>query len=145
MIDEKNTDIINTVLGKVSAAMDKYSMLPRGAEVAAALSGGADSVCLLDVLLRLSKTKKFTVCAAHLNHMIRGEEAERDMKFCEELCEKLGVALYAEKRDVPELARENGLTEEEAGRRARYDFFARLMSEHNINAAATAHNKNDRA
>lgn len=145
MIDEKNTDIINTVLDKVSAAMDEYSMLPRGAEVAVALSGGADSVCLLDALLRLSKTKKFTVCAAHLNHMIRGEEAERDMKFCGDLCEKLGVALYTEKRDVPKLAEENGLTDEEAGRRARYDFFARLMSERDIKAAATAHNKNDRA
>ncbi len=143
--NDKMPDIINSLLDKVSAVIDKYSMIPSGGLVMVALSGGADSVCLLDILIKLGKTKKFSVCAAHLNHMIRGDEAQRDQKFCEELCNTYDVMLYIGKVDVPALARKECLSEEEAGRRARYDFFAKTAKEHDINVIATAHNRNDRA
>ena len=83
---------------------EKY--LKRGARVAVALSGGADSVCLLSLMKELSKKKGFELFALHLNHCIRGDEADRDERFCRELCERLCVPITVERADVPALAKE---------------------------------------
>lgn len=135
----------NKVLLDVKAAIIQKNLIAPGDKVLVALSGGADSVCLLDVLCRLKNELSIEVAAAHLNHMIRGAEADSDEAYAAELCTKLDITFYAERVDVPLSAKEKGISEELAGREARYGFFNRICAKYGYNKIATAHNKNDRA
>lgn len=121
----------------------KHNMLEKGDTVVVGLSGGADSVCLLNVLCELREELSLKLRAAHINHKIRGEEADRDESFCVKLCEELGVELSVKHADIPKLSRELHLSEEECGRRVRYEFFELLAGENG--KIATAHNLNDNA
>ncbi len=114
--------------------------------VLVALSGGADSVCLLDLFLAAKESGDFpfSITAAHLNHALRGEESDRDEAFCRALCESRGVPLFCEKIDVGALAKEETLGIEEAARKVRYAFLSRTAkSLQGIFYIATAHNKDD--
>ena len=93
---------------KVKNAIDKYSLINKNERVLVGLSGGADSVALLHVLLKIAPEMGFELCAAHLNHGIRGAEAYHDQHFVEELCEGLGVPLVCEELDIPGIARARG-------------------------------------
>ena len=106
-------------------------------------SGGADSGALLHLLCRYSKLSGAKIYAAHVNHGIRGEEADRDEEFCRRSAEALGVDLFVLRADVPTLARESGESIELSARRVRYEFFSELMKKHGIPLLATAHNAND--
>lgn len=108
--------------------------------VTVALSGGADSVCLLYLINEVKDKFNINLKAAHLNHLIRDEEAFRDQHFCEELCKKMGVELTVKKADVPKL-KQKGESLELAARRIRYEFFKALKTDY----IATAHNKDDNA
>lgn len=127
---------------KVTAAIEKYNMLHEGDTVLAALSGGADSVCLLHFLLSVKEKYNLRLLAAHVNHMLRGEEAQRDEDFCRELCEKYRVPLYVKKADIRRIARENRQSEELCGRTVRYRFFEETAKEKNAKIA-TAHTASD--
>ena len=94
-------------------------MIPQGSAVIAALSGGSDSVCMLDLLNRLRAEYPFRLFAVHVDHRIRGDEALRDRSFAEELCEKMDIPCRVIIRDVPRLAKELKTGLEEAGSRAR--------------------------
>lgn len=118
-------------------------MLEDGDTVIVGLSGGADSTALLRVLCELKTEYNLNLIAAHVNHGIRGAEADRDEAFCKELCKKLGVQIYAFHIDIPELAKERGVSLEVAGRDARYEFFTGLAGEKG--KIATAHNAQDTA
>ncbi|MBE7028384.1 MAG: tRNA lysidine(34) synthetase TilS [Ruminococcaceae bacterium] len=133
------------MLNKICKTIEKHSMLLSGDSVLVALSGGADSVCLLKLLCEIRQKYNLSLYAAHLNHMIRGADADRDEQFAKELCRKLGVPFYAEKADAIKYAEENFLSTEEAGRILRYDFFGRICRENSILKIATAHNLNDNA
>ena len=122
--------------------MKEFSLsLDRGKKYLLGLSGGADSVCLFH-LLRLNG---YDFSAAHINHNIRGEEAERDEDFCRELCAEYGIEFYSASLDVPSLARERGESLEEAARNVRYDFFDQVMRAEDIPVLLTAHNADDNA
>ncbi|MBQ9858216.1 MAG: tRNA lysidine(34) synthetase TilS, partial [Oscillospiraceae bacterium] len=109
------------------------------------VSGGADSVCMLHILLELSKEHNFTVCAAHFNHMLRGEEADRDEAFVKELCTSLGVPFYAGRGNVAAFAKEHGKSTEESARIMRYNFLHKTAAETGAAKIATAHNTDDNA
>ncbi len=128
---------------RVGATVDRFSMLSPGC-VTVCLSGGADSVALLRVLLELRERYSLTVAAVHVHHGIRGEEAERDEAFCEALCAGLNVPLSVRRVDVPALARESGDSLELAARKARYAVFEALHAEYG-GVFATAHTLNDNA
>ena len=128
-------------LEKATASVERYHMLNRGDTVVVGLSGGADSTALLYLLNDLKIEYDLTLIAAHVNHGIRGAEADRDERFCKELCRKLGIQIYAFHVDIPSLAKERGVSEEVAGRDARYEFFTGLVGEHG--KIATAHNAQD--
>ena len=113
--------------------------LPQGTPVAVALSGGADSVALLHMLLQAGGP----LSALHVHHGIRGAEADRDADFCRDLTEKLGVPLTVIRLDVPALAAERGVGLETAAREARYRAFADYMKEHDVPLLATAHHADD--
>ena len=105
------------------------------------LSGGADSVCLFHLLLEGG----YGFAAAHINHGIRGEEADRDADFCRALCRKHGVSLFEHCADVPAIAKESGKSLEEAARDVRYSFFKETASREGISVLLTAHNADDNA
>ncbi len=107
------------------------------------LSGGADSVTLLHLLSDYCRENGGKLYAAHVNHMIRGEDAVRDRDFCLDLAEKYGVECFARDFDVPAIARERGLGLEETARQVRYEYFGELMEQYSIPLLATAHNADD--
>ena len=125
----------------------KASRLGENTSVLVALSGGADSTALLDMMCVCRESSGFRLCAAHINHNIRTEqynnEAARDEDFCRELCKKLGVELFVLNADIPALSKECGESEETVARKVRYDFFSKVMREQNIKILLTAHNADD--
>ena len=128
---------------KTAAYSREKGLIPRGSRVLLALSGGADSVFALYFLLCFSEEEELTVSAFHLNHMIRGEEADRDEEFCRGLCEGFGVPFTAIRRDIPAEAKREMLSEESMGRSARYGYMASVKGE--FDRAVTAHHMDDSA
>ncbi len=120
-------------------AVKSFSLFYEGETVTVALSGGADSVSLLHALNELKDELGIKLNAAHLNHSIRGEEADRDENFVKELCKALNIELFCEKKDVPEYAKNNHLSLELAARELRYDFLNRVA----VGKIATAHTASD--
>jgi len=110
-----------------------------------AVSGGPDSVALAHVLLNLSVEYFFRPAIAHLNHCLRGPDADRDAEFVSALARQLGVPIYAQKKDVRALQRRRRLSLEEAGRRSRYDFFDAVSAKHGFNKIALGHHSDDQA
>lgn len=127
---------------KVLNTISDHNLLKEGDTVIVALSGGADSVSLLHVLLHLRDELGITLMAAHVNHKLRGEESERDELFVRDLCDKWGVQLFVHTADVAALALERGESIELCGREVRYAFFSKLSEEHNAKIA-TAHTLSD--
>ncbi len=113
--------------------------MAEGEAVLLALSGGADSSALLDMLCQSG----CAVECAHLNHMIRGAAADRDEDFCRSAAESRGLPFYSERVDIPRIARECGEGLEAAARRERYAFLERVMSRRGIRILITAHNADD--
>lgn len=125
--------------------IDRYGMLPDGTRVLCAVSGGADSVCLLCRLLELGARRRLEIVAAHYNHGLRGAESDRDEAFVRALCAERGVPLVCGRGDVAAYARENGLGIEEAARTLRYAFLERTADETGCGRIATAHTADDNA
>lgn len=124
----------------VLEAIEKFSLLEGVSKVTVALSGGADSMALLYALVSLREKLGITVKAAHLNHLIRGDEAFRDESFVKKYCEKWGVELTVKREDVPDFAEKNGLSTELAARTLRYKFLESVADDGVI---ATAHTASD--
>lgn len=116
-------------------------MLPAGCRVLCAVSGGADSMCMLHML----KGMGIDLAAAHFNHRIRGEEADRDEEFVRDWCRENGIECVCGSGNVPAYAEENGLGTEEAARILRYEFLLRTAKGLGCDRIATAHNANDNA
>lgn len=129
------------MVDKVIAEIEKYNMIPPGSRVIAAVSGGSDSMSMLFVLNKLKETLGFSLEAAHVNHLLRGDDADRDENFVRETCRELDIPFHLLRADVAGIAREKGKSLEEAGREARYEFFASFGENVII---ATAHNLSDR-
>lgn len=113
--------------------------------VVVGVSSGADSVCLITLLTRLAGKLKISPVLFHVNHGIRGEEADRDEEFAANLAEKLGIPCERVKIDVPAYASANGLGDEEAGRILRYEAMQAACEKYGAGVAAVAHNADDNA
>lgn len=112
-----------------------------GDRVICATSGGADSMALLWCLHSLRGELDITVCAAHFNHGLRGQEADADEAFVRSFCEAHAIEFFAGRADVAAFAKETGKTLEEAAREKRYEFLLSLPCD----KLATAHNADDNA
>lgn len=124
--------------------VDKYNMIESGQTVIAAVSGGYDSLCMLNVLCNLRRLRGFDVCVAHVNHMLR-DEADSDEAFVRSDAERLGIEVYTKKVDVSAYAEKSKVSFETAGRILRYDFFDEVAKKYENTVIATAHNANDSA
>lgn len=121
------------------------NIVKSGDKILVGLSGGPDSVCMLNLLCSIRDEEKIEIAAAHINHMLRGEEADKDEEYSKKLCESLGVRFFSKRIDINKYALETGKSSELAGREARYDFFNEIINKINFNKIATAHNANDQA
>lgn len=133
---------------KVIETIKKYNLIENGDKLVLGVSGGPDSIAMLDILNEIRMDKKidlnFNIVVAHINHMIR-EEAADDEKFVKDFCKKKNIEFYAKSIDVQKLANTNKIGTEEAGRNVRYKFFNEVLEKTNSNKVAIAHNKNDKA
>lgn len=123
----------------------KYDMLPKGSKVLCAVSGGADSMCLLNWLCELQGEYGFTIAAAHYEHGLRGAESLRDALFTQERCSLLGIECLVGHGDVPAYAAKEKIGIEEAARILRYRFLEETAERLGCDRIATAHTLNDNA
>lgn len=123
----------------VRRAIDHYHLLPSGARVLVALSGGADSVALLRAL----HLQGYTVRAVHVNFRLRGAESDRDEAFCRSLCRSLEIPLEVASFDTLTIAQERGISIEMAARDLRYELFSQVASRYAVEAIAVAHHLQD--
>ncbi len=130
---------------KVINFADNYKLLQNGEKILFALSGGPDSIFALYFFKKFSKRFGITLAAAHLNHMLRGKQAEKDEEFCKRTCGDLGIEYYSEKYDVAGFARQNKISVEEAARKVRYDFLLRIAKNYRFDKIVTAHTMDDNA
>ncbi len=128
-------------IDKVVSTIEKYRMLKRGDSVAVGFSGGADSVCLLHILYMLRERYELDITACHVNHMLRGDEADRDEQFCRDFCEKYGIDLKVLRVDVADIAKKNKESVELCARKIRYEFFEEILGQNG--RIATAHTLSD--
>ncbi len=132
-----------SVIEKVYETVTQNGLINSGEKILIALSGGADSVALISILKALSKRLNIELFAAHLNHGIRGAEADRDERFCIELCGKMGLPIEARRVFVPAEAKKTGEGLEECARRLRYAFLNECAEKHGCQKIATAHHADD--
>lgn len=130
---------------KVLKTIKKNNLIENGDKIIVAVSGGPDSICLLDILRKLQKEKtiSFEIIVAHVNHMIR-EEAKEDEQYVKKYCEKNGIVFFSKSIDVEKMAHTNKIGTEEAGRLVRYNFFEEILEKTKATKIAIAHNKNDK-
>ena len=126
------------MIEKVKNTIKKYQLISDNDKILVGVSGGPDSISLLNILHELG----YSLCVAHVNHGLRknaGEEEQYVLNFCE----KRGISCFVKKISLMEMRA--GMTIEEAGRKERYDFFYQLAKQEGCNKIATAHNSNDSA
>lgn len=132
------------LLEKVKATIARYGMLEKGGTVLIAVSGGVDSVVLLELLGRLASQLSLKLEIAHLDHGLRGEEAKEDARFVVSLGEAKGIPVVAKKINVRKMSEERRLGLEEAGRLARRDFLEETAKHIGASWIATGHTRDDR-
>lgn len=131
------------LVARVRYAIQQHRLAMPGETIVVGVSGGPDSLCLLHVLRRLAPDLPLNLHVAHLNHLMRGEDAHADATFVAELAAEWGLPATIEAVDVPALARAHKMAPEEAARRARYAFLARVSQRVMARTIAVAHNADD--
>lgn len=131
---------------KVIETIRKYNLIKDGDKAVIGVSGGPDSITLLNVLLEIKQENliDFDMCVCHVNHMIR-KEAVSDEEFVLDFCKKNNIECFIKRIEIEKIAKENKQGTEETGRIARYDFFNEILEKTGSNKIATAHTANDNA
>jgi tRNA(Ile)-lysidine synthase len=133
------------LLNRVRVAIEKQGLLRAGERVGVAVSGGADSVALLLLLLELRKQLGVVLSVAHFNHKLRGKDSEADEKFVAKLAAKYKLAFHVGHADVAAEAKRNKANLEDTGRQSRYQFFAALIESGHLDKVVVAHTADDQA
>ena len=132
---------------KVLKTIKKYNLITNEDKLVLGVSGGPDSIAMLNILKEINEDNEnnlsFKIVVAHINHMIR-TEASSDEEYVKRYCEKNEIDFYSKSIDIKQMANNNKIGTEEAGRKARYEFFNEIMKKTNSNKVAIAHNKNDK-
>ncbi|MDR3578559.1 MAG: tRNA lysidine(34) synthetase TilS [Oryzomonas sp.] len=138
------TTITTALPARVARSIREHRLFAPGDTIIVALSGGADSTALLDLLSRLPELSPRLV-AAHVNHCLRGPESDRDEEFVRSLAEQYRIPLECRRIDVKEHSRKERLNLEDAGRRVRIGFLSELRDSWQATAVALAHHADDQA
>lgn len=131
---------MKTLVAKVA----RQRLFSKGETVVVAVSGGADSVALLDILTHLQEDR-LQLVVAHLNHGLRGGASDGDEMFVSALAARYGLPFAVRRADIADLATSSRLSLEDAGRRARYEFLAETAKAHGATSIAVAHHLDDQA
>lgn len=134
--------MVNKIINIVKNNIVENSLVKKGDKIVVAVSGGPDSMCLLDTLYRLKDELEFSILVAHVNHGIR-IESDLEKEYVEKYCKERNIPFFYLKVDVPKLSKEKKISEETCGRMVRYDFFEKVRQENNADLIAVAHNLND--
>lgn len=131
---------------KVLKTLKKYELIENGNTIVIGVSGGPDSMALLNVLINLNRQNglEYKLVVSHINHGIR-EEADEETAFVQTFCKEKNIPCYVKKEKVIELAKKQKIGTEEAGRKLRYEFFEEVAKKQNASKIATAHTANDNA
>lgn len=128
---------------KVLETIKKYDLIKNGEKIVVGVSGGPDSICLINILNKIKQEEiQFDLVVCHINHLIR-EEAGEDEKFVQKYCEEKQIPFFAKHIEVEKIAKEKKIGTEEAGREERYKFFKEILEKTKAQKIATAHTKND--
>jgi tRNA(Ile)-lysidine synthase len=130
---------------RVSVFIKKFNLVKPGDLVLVGVSGGPDSVALLHILWKLKETLGISLHVAHLNHLLRGKEAEADARLVEQLAQNLALPFTIEQFNVASFRQKTGLSLQEAARIGRFNFFERLAKEIRANRIALGHQADDQA
>jgi len=130
---------------KLLAYILRQELIQAGDRVGVAVSGGADSVALLRLLLELRKELGIVLSVVHLNHKLRGEESDGDEKFVKALALEYKLEFHGQRAAVKAHAQSKQMSLEAAGRELRYSYFHRLLNENCVDRIATAHTLDDQA
>lgn len=128
---------------KVIETIKKYELIQAKDKIVLGVSGGPDSITMLDILRQIREEFDFEIVVAHINHMIR-KEAIQDEEYVKKYCEKNNIKCFAKRIDVIDIANNKKIGTEEAGRLVRYEFFDEVLKQTGSNKIAIAHNKNDK-
>jgi len=130
---------------KANSLSRRHGLFKKGDSILLAVSGGPDSVVLLDFFAKHARGRGLCLYVCHLNHRIRGKEADADENFVIKLGEKYGLKTFTAAVDVPALAKKRSMSVEQAARQARYGFFLKTALKNKCAAVATAHHADDHA
>ena len=130
---------------KVMSYIKDNNLIKSGDKVLVALSGGPDSVCLLNILYNLKAELNIEIGAAHLNHLLRDKDAFEDEEYVKTLCKSLDIPCFVKRVDINKYSKDKKMSSEMAGRDARYNFFDDIIKDEGYTKIATAHNANDQA
>jgi len=133
----------NKFIEKILTTIKKHEMITAGDRIVVGVSGGPDSICLLNVLNELKDRLSIKLYVVHINHCIRGETADQDEQFVKDFACRLGLSVYSEKLMIIQMAKSKKISIEEAGRIARYNCFEEYLKELDANKIAVGHNMND--
>lgn len=128
---------------KVLRFIKENDLIHSGDKILIALSGGPDSIFLLHFLNKYINKFKIEIGAAHINHLLRGKNSERDELFCKAVCDELSIPIYTLRKDVKSYSKRNKVSLEVGGRKIRYDFLEKISKSKKYNKIATAHNADD--
>lgn len=131
------------MLKDIQGVIDEYKMLSQGSRVLACVSGGADSMCLLKVLMMIREAYNLELFVIHVNHQLRAEDSKADERYVQKFCEEACLPFILEYADVSGEAEAKGLSLEEAGRNLRYQLFDKACTKYKCDKIAVAHHLED--
>jgi tRNA(Ile)-lysidine synthase len=134
---------VGTLIEQIEENIGKHALLRDGEKILVAVSGGLDSMVLLELLKKLSAKHRWKLAIAHFNHKLRNRSGDADENFVQRIAKKYALKFISENADVRKFAKGSGLSIEMAGRKLRHDFFARTATELQISTVALAHHAND--
>jgi len=133
------------IIQQAEKTIEKYNMLSTGDHVLVGLSGGPDSVCLLYILNAIKSKYKLKISAAYIDHGLRPEDVPKEINFCKDLCDKLGISFYTQSINVKDYAKQEKLSIQESARILRYSALDHISITLNAKKIAIAHNADDQA
>jgi tRNA(Ile)-lysidine synthase len=128
---------------KVNAFLERHNFQLHNKAIAVGVSGGPDSLALLDYLWKRREEWSLDIVAVHVDHMFRGDESYQDALFVKEFCKQRGISLEMKRVDVPAYIRESGLSSQQAARECRYQFFEEIMGKYQLQYLALGHHGDD--